>query len=207
MPASFSLSRNIRLHPRQKRLSCFAPGFNRIVDLLISDRIDVVEAKVFQLSADFPHAQTVSDGGVDLESFACNFLLPVRRQVFERPHVVQAIGQFDEHHADVIHHRQHHLAQVFGLLFLPGSEIDGADLGDTLDDMRHLFAKLFADIDDGHGGIFNRVMQQARGDRNGVHFHLGQDQGHFQGMNQIGLAGGTALSGVVFLGKFVGLAD
>ena len=203
----FQLVAKYSFHPRQKSLSCFAAGFNRIVDLLISDRIDVAEAEVFQLSADFSHAQTVSDGGVDLESFAGNFLLPVRRQVFERPHVVQAVGQLDEHHADVIHHRQHHLAQVFGLLLFPGGEIDGADLGDALDDMRHLFAKLFADIDDRHRGIFHGVMQQPGGDRDGVHFHLGQDQCYFQGMDQIGLAGGTALSGVVFLGKFVGLAD
>ena len=127
--------------------------------------------------------------------------------MFERAHVVQAVGQLDEHHADVIHHGQHHLAQIFGLLLFAGGEIDGADFGDSLDDMRDLFAKFLADINDGHRGIFNGVMQQAGGDGDGVHLHLGQNQRDFEGMNQVGLAGGAALSGVVFLGKLVGFAD
>ena len=88
-----------------------------------------------------------------------DFLLAVGRQMLQGAHVMQAVGQLDEHHADVIHHRQHHLAQVFGLLFFAGGEVDGADLGDALDDVRHLLAKFFADIDDRHRGIFHRIMQ------------------------------------------------
>jgi len=60
----------------------------------------------------------------------------------------QTVGQLDEHDANVIHHGQHHLAQVFGLLFFPRSEIDGADLGDALYDMRYLLAEFLADVDD-----------------------------------------------------------
>ena len=169
--------------------------------------IDVAEAEVFQFSADLAHAQPVGDGGVDLEGLAGDFLLPVRRQMLESAHVVQAVGQLDEHHADVIHHGQHHLAQVFGLLFFAGGEIDGADFGDAFDDVRDLLAEFLADIDDSHRGVFHGVMQQPGGDGDGVHFHLGQNQRDFQGMDQVGLAGGPALSGMVFLGKLVGLAD
>ena len=207
MPASFSLSRNTRLHPRQESFARLAPGFDRIVDLLISDGIDVAEPQVFQLSPDLAHAQAVGDGGVDLERLAGNLLLPLRRQMLQSAHVMQAVGQFDEHHADVIHHGQHHLAQVFGLLFFAGGEIDGADLGDALDDVGDLLAELLADIDDGHRGIFHGVMQQAGGDGDRVHLHLGQNQRHFQGMDQVGLTGGAALPGMMFLGKLVGFAD
>ena len=120
---------------------------------------------------------------------------------------MQAVGQLDEHHADVIHHGQHHLAQIFSLLLFAGGKIDGADLGDSLDDVRYLLAKFLADIDDSHRCIFDRVMQQAGRDGHGVHLHLGQNQRHFEGMDQVGLTGGAALPGMMFLGKLVGLAD
>ena len=50
-------------------------------------------------------------------------------------------------------------------------------------------------------------MQQAGGDGDRVHHHFGQHQRHLQGMHQIRLAGGAALSGVMFQRKFVGLLD
>ena len=203
----FQLVAEYRLHPRQESFARLAPRFDRIVYLLVSDGIDVAEAQVFQFAADLAHAQAVGDGGVDLERLAGDFLLPLRRQMLQRAHVVQAVGQLDEHHADVIHHGQHHLAQVLGLLLFAGGEIDGADLGDALDDVRHLLAEFLADIDDRHRGIFHGVMQQPGGDGDRVHLHLGQNQRHFQGMDQVGLAGGAALSGMVFLGKLVGFAD
>src|SRR6266699_63131 len=57
----------------------------------------------------------------------------------DRLHNMRTLEHLNEHHADVIHHREHHLAQIFGLLFFPGRKVDGADLGDTLDDVRYLF--------------------------------------------------------------------
>ena len=41
----------------------------------------------------------------------------------------------------------------------------------------------------------------------GVHLHFRQHQRHFQGMDQVGLARGAGLAGVVLLRKLVGLAD
>ena len=120
---------------------------------------------------------------------------------------MQAVRELDEHHADVIHHGQHHLAQVLGLLFFAGGKIDGADFGDALHDVGDLLAEFLADIDDRHRGVFHRVMQQPGRDGDRVHFHLGQYQRHFQWMDKIGLAGGPALPGMMFLGKLVSLAD
>ena len=118
--------------------------------------------------------------------------------MFERAHVVQAVGQFDEHHADVIDHGQHHLAQVLGLLLLARGEVNFADLGDALDDVGHLFAEFLADVDDGDRGVFDRVVQQAGGNGDRVHLHLGEDERDFQRMDEIGLARrrGSGLHGV-----------
>ena len=177
------------------------------MDLLVSDGIDVAEAEVFQFAANFSHSQAVRDGGVNVEGLAGNLLLAVGGKMLQGAHVVQAVGQLDEHDANVVDHGQHHFAEVFRLLFFARGEINGADLGDAFDNMGDLLAKFLADIDDSDGGVFHGIMQKAGGDGDRVHLHFGQNQRDFQGMNQVGFAGGAALSGMVFLGKLVGLAD
>ncbi len=96
-------------------------------------------------------------------------------EVLERAHVVQAVGELDEDDADVVDHGQHHLAQVFGLLLFAGGEIDLADLGDALDDVRDLLAEFLADFDDGDRGVFDGIVQQAGGDGDRIHLHVGQN--------------------------------
>ncbi len=63
------------------------------------------------------------------------------------------------------------------------------------------------DLLGGEDGVFDRIVQQSGGDGRGVQLHLGQQNRHFQGMHEIGLAGGALLSAVMFEGKFVGAAD
>ena len=120
---------------------------------------------------------------------------------------MQAVGQLDEHDADVVHHGQHHLAHVLGLRLFRRGEVDLADLGDALDDVRDLLAELGLDLVDGDRGVFDGVVQQAGGDGRGVELHLGQDGRDLQRMRQVGLARFARLAFVVLLGKFVGFFD
>ena len=175
--------------------------------VLVSNRLEITEAEVFQFTADFAHAQPVRDGSVNVQSFTGNFLLTFGVEVLESPHVVQPICQFDQHYADVVHHRQHHLAEILRLLLLARGEIYFADFGDTLDDVGHLLTKFFADFNDGHGGVFDRIVQQAGSNRNRVHLHLGQDAGHFDRMDEVGFSRGATLAGVILLRELVSFAD
>ena len=100
--------------------------------------------------------------------------------MFEGAHVVQAVGELDEDHADVVDHGQHHLADVLGLRFFAGGEIDSADLGDAFDDVRDLFAEFLGDFNGGDRGVFDGIVQQAGGDGNGVHLHVGENVGDFE---------------------------
>ena len=133
--------------------------------------------------------------------------LAIGLQVFEGAHVVQAVGELDEHYADVVDHGEHHLAQVFGLRFFARGEINLADLGDAFDDVRDLLTKFFADIDDGDRGVFDRVVQQAGGDRDRVHFHLGEHLRHFEWVNQVRLTRGAGLAFVMLQGVVVGFLN
>src|SRR5208337_5371908 len=99
--------------------------------------------------ANLSHPQPVRDGRVDLQRLFGDLALAVGPEVFERAHVVQPVGEFDKHHADVIDHGQHHLAQVFRLRLFARGKVDLVDLGNAFDDVGNLLAKILADVDDG----------------------------------------------------------
>ncbi len=195
------------LHLGQKRLAFLAARLDGVLHLVVGDGIDILEREVFELAANFAHAQAVRDGRVDVERLAGNLLLPRRRQKFQGAHVVQTVGQLDEHDADVVHHGQHHLAHVLGLRLFRRGEVDLADLGDALDDVRDLLAELGLDLVDGDRGVFDGVVQQAGGDGRGIELHLGQNGGDLQGMRQVRLAGLARLALVMLQRKFVGFLD
>ena len=53
-------------------------------------------------------------------------------------HVVQAVGELDEHNADVRNHGEQHLADVLCLMIFTVRKLDPVELGDTLDDVGDL---------------------------------------------------------------------
>ncbi len=125
--------------------------------------------------------------------------------MLERAHVVQAIGELDHDDADVVDHGQHHLADALGLGLFTRGEFDFADLRDALNDVRHLFAELGADVIDRDRSVFDGVVQQAGGDGRGVEAHVGENARNFEGMDQVGLTGGAGLTLMMAEGKLVGL--
>ena len=181
--------------------------FDGVLDLVVGDGIDVLEREVLELAADLAHAQPVRDGRVDFLRLAGDLDLPLGREVLEGAHVVQPVGQLDHDHADVVDHGQHHLADALGLGLFAGGELDLADLGDALDDVRDLLAEFVADVVDRDRSVFDGVVQQAGGDCRGVQLHVGQHRGNFKGMNEIRLAGGAGLALMMAEGEVVGLLD
>ncbi len=144
---------------------------------------------------------------VDIHGFAGDGLLALGLQVLEGAHVVQAVGQLDEHHAHVGHHGQQHLAHVFGLAVFAVGELDLVDLRDAVDDVRYLVAESGVDFLAGSGRVFDRIVEQAGGDGRRVKLHLGQDFRHFEGVNDVGLAGGAHLPGMMLDAEFPGFAN
>jgi hypothetical protein len=69
---------------------------------------------------------------------------------------VQAVGQLDEHHSDVVDHGEHHLAQVLGLLlFLVAKSI--LLILVTPSTMCDLLAEFLADVDDRDRSVLDRI--------------------------------------------------
>ena len=78
--------------------------------------LEVAQGQVLELPLEAPHAQAVGERRVDVQRLAARSLLPLGRQVLERAHVVEAVGELDEDDADVLGHRQEHLAEVLRLM-------------------------------------------------------------------------------------------
>ena len=98
------------LNAREELLAFFPPRCHCVPHLLVGDWVEIAKAQVFQLAANFAHPQAVSDRAVNVQCFLRDLLLTVGRQVLERAHVVQPVGQLDEDDADVVHHGEHHFA-------------------------------------------------------------------------------------------------
>jgi hypothetical protein len=103
------------------------------------------------------------------------------------PHVVQPVGQLDENHADVVHHRQQHLAEVLRLPLLAGREPDGADLGHPFHDVGDLGAEELPNALDGGEGVLDDIVEQAGGDGHRVKLHVRKEVCDREGMNQVRL--------------------
>ena len=197
-----------RLHYRRQKLFALdAPCIDRILYLFIAKRIHVAERQVFELATHLAHAQAVRQRRVDIQRLPCNGLLPLRLQVLQRAHIVEAVCKLDEHHAHVADHRQQHFADVLGLPVLTVRKLDLVDLGDAFDDVRDLVAELLRNVRRRHRRIFNRVMQQSRRDGRGIQLHVGQHQRYFQGMQHVGLTRCAQLAGVMQDAEIPGAAN
>ena len=120
--------------------------------------------------------------------------------MLERAHVVQPVGQLDQDDADVVHHREHHLAEALGLLLLLRVEGDARDLGETLDDVRDVLSEVLLNDLARRQGVLENVVQQPGDDAREIELEVGKDEGDGQGMRQVRLAGRACLS-LVLLGR------
>ena len=158
------------------------------LERLVGGRLEGAERRLLELVLDLAHPQPVGDGGVDVERLLGDAAAPLLGQVVDRPHVVLAIGELDEDDADVVDHRQQHLAEVLGLAGLARGERDRPDLGDALDDVGDFRPEQLLDPADGGEGVLDHVVEQAGGDGHDVQPHVGQQAGHFEGVDEVGLA-------------------
>jgi len=120
-----------------------------------------------------------------------------RTQAAEGAHVVQTVRQFDDDDADVVHHRQQHLAITLRLPVFGREEVDLAEFGDAVNAAGYLFTEVLLNIGSGDGSVLHDVVQEARLDADDVHAHAGENHRDGKGMTHVGLARDAHLSGVI----------
>ena len=171
---------------------------------LVRRRFEVLERQLLELVLDLAHAEPVGDRRVDVARLLRDLHPPLFRQVMERAHVVQPVGELDQDDADVVHHREQHLAEVLRLPLLARRERDRPQLGDPFDDVRDVGAEQLLDALDRGLRVLDDVVQQAGGNRDDVELHVGELVGDFERVDEVGLARMAHLSLVLEGGEDIG---
>ena len=171
-----------------------------------SFRLQKAKRKILKFAANHSHAQAVGDRRVDIQGFARNAQLFFGLEVLQRAHIVQAVGQLHHDDANVIDHRQQHLADVFRLARFRRGHVNAADFGDAFDEVRHVGAETFFYAGDGVFGVFDGVVQERGRQCGGIHAHVGKDVGDLEQVRDIRIAGGAELVAVALGSYFIGSA-
>ena len=155
------------------------PGDDRIARV----RVDLGEGEALELVLHPLHADALGERREDFHGLARDALafLGVVDEL-QRAHVVQAIGELDEEHANVLGHRQQQLAEVLGLLGPVRLELEAGQFGDAVDELRDLAPEQIADLIERDAGVLDRVVQQRGDDRRAVEADAGEYARDLDGM-------------------------
>src|SRR3546814_18412744 len=81
----------------------------------------------------------------------------------QRTHVVQAVRELDQQHADVLRHGEHQLAEVLRLLALVGLQLELAELGYAVAQPRNVGSEVAHDIVEVWYRVPDRMTEKLRG--------------------------------------------
>ena len=196
MPAASSCGPELGDRPLDVRLAALAPRVEELGQLAEALGLEGLEREVLELPLDLPDAEPLGQRRVDLHRLAGDALLLLRRQRVQRAHVVEPVGELDEDDADVLRHRQQHLADVLGLLLLVAVGAEARQLGDAVDELGDLRAEALLDVGQAVLGVLGDVVQERRLDGDRVDAELGQDLGRGDRVGDVRLARRAALAGV-----------
>ena len=174
-------------------------------DLVVDLGVQRREGEVLELPLEGVHAEPVGQRGVDVEGLAARALLRGGRDVAQRAHVVQPVGELDDQHPDVARHRHDHLADRLGLRRVAVLHL--VELGDAVDEQRDLVAEVGAQRVEGVGRVLDRVVQQRRDQRRLGHADVGEDRGDRERVGDVGVAALAHLAGVPLVGDRVGALE
>jgi hypothetical protein len=107
---------------------------------------------------------------------------------------VRAVGELHEDHAQIAHHRQHHLAERLRLRLGARLELDLVELGDAVDDLGDRCAELLRELFLGDRRVFDDVVQDRRDDRVGIEMQVREDLRGRERMRDVRLAGEALLA-------------
>jgi hypothetical protein len=103
-------------------------------DALAGLGVEFREGEILQLGLDVLHPDPLGQRGVDLHRLGGDPPALLRAlDEAQRAHVVQAVGELHQQHADVVRHREQQLAEVLGLGRLRRLELQLVQLGHAVD--------------------------------------------------------------------------
>ncbi len=163
------------------------------------------ERPILQLPLDDVHAEPVRQRREDLQRHPGDARLLGWGLEAEGPHVVQPVGDLDEQDPVVPGQCDDQFPQCLGLGRVPETHL--VELGHPVDEVGDLRAEVRRDGLQGVAGVLDRVVQEGRDDRGGVHPEFGEDVGDRQRMGDVRITAVPHLTGVLAVGDLVGADD
>lgn len=172
-----------------------------LVLLGVHDRED----QVLQLGLERLDAEPFGERDEHVPGHLGDALLFLPAHDAEGAHVVEPVGEFDRHHADVVAGGEEHLAEGLGLG--GGAVVDLLQFGDAVDEVADLCAELIADLVQRHVRVLDGVVEEGGGQGGGLGAEFGEDQRHGEGVGDVRLAALAHLAAVRGLRQQVGAAQ
>ena len=172
-----------------------------LFDLGILLRKAILHAEILQLGFDGVEAQTIGQGGKQIDRLARDLNLLIERHSPQRTHVVQTVGNLDQDHTHIVREGQQDLAEIFRLLRGVGIK-NTRHLGQSIDHRGDFRAKNTLHILDRILRILHHIVQQSRNDRFDTQTDLiHRDLRHSYRMQQIRFSGASSNTLVSLLGQ------
>ena len=171
---------------------------HRLRQVSVGDRLQVAKTEVLKLPLDLPDPQPVRQRRKDLQRLARNPPPLVLGVALQRPHIVDPVRQLDQHHPDVFHHRQEHLAQALGLLIrhaVPhlAQLLDAVQLRHAVYQLGNVLVEILLQVGNRVSRVLHHVVQKRRRQRIRVQLQFRQDARHVNRVQDIRLAGHARL--------------
>ena len=195
------LFRNERARVFQKIAVYAVFLLNVIIDLGISDRVEILQREIFQLLLDALHTKAMRQGRINVHGLKRRDTLFIFRLCGKGAHIMQAVAQLDKDHTDIFRHGKQHLAQVFHALFFFIGKRDVHKIGDRIAEFT---------ANEIHGdtrAVLNRIMQKRRADGIRVKLKPCHNFRNRYRMRDISLAAVAELPLMHLFGKQIGCVD
>ena len=157
-------------------------------------RLQLPECQRLHLGHHLVHADALGQRSVNIHRLARDpSTLVLRRDVIERAHIVQPVGELHQQHPDVVGKREQELAEVLGRALVFRLRFDLAELGDPIDQPRDVLAEELFDLLRSRQRVLDRIVKDRGRDRLVVEPQVGEDAGNLDRMAEIRIARGALL--------------
>ena len=118
--------------------------------------------QILKLFAHPLHTHAARERRIDIHGLARFLHLLFLPHRLDGAHVVQAVGQLDQNHAQVLGHRHEQFAEIFRLFGFAAGQLQVGQLGNAVDQHRDLVTEFFGHHAIAGLGVFDGVVQQGR---------------------------------------------
>ena len=185
-PGLADMSRHLVYNTLYKGFSGILTQGNLLCQIIINLRLQILQRKIIQLHLNFRNTKPVCNGRINVHRFTGLFLLLLRLHILKSTHIVKAVRQLNQNHADILGHGQEHLPQILSLnLHLIHGPGQLGQLCNSVYQKSYLCAELLLHLVQSHNGILYHIMKNSGNDGFFIQLQIRQNNGNTKRVNNI----------------------